>query len=504
VVVAPKGKRSTYVVMPGDNLQMIAMKHGVNWRDVASWNQMDANAVLYVGTSIYLYDAKPVTAAVETAKPKTVPTIYTVRANDTLSGIANEYGLTLTQLADYNNLSVSSGIYTGQKLQLKDNPQAKGKADIDKALSSKASTVKTKTYTVQRGEYLKLIAERYALSNQELADLTPGLNANSSLMAGQKINVPQNDIASIAQEDKTLVRDTKFEPSKVENYSVKRGESLYTIANDAKISVPELAALNNMSASGGLYAGQSIKVPAGTQVPDTYTVQSGDTLSAIANRYNLTIDDLTSANGINRNSGLRLGQRLALKGNGLKAETTSKDLVTKTTNTVKIPDVYMVQSGDNLSSIAAKYHLQVSYLMQLNNLSNSNVRVGQRLKLDGDIESKAEKTTPVSNTKNVIKSATTETHTVKSGESLYAIANRLGMSTSELASLNNLSSNASLRVGQIINIPKKFNDYRVKSGDTLIGVAGRYGLDQAALAELNNLTPNAQLRIGQVIQVPNL
>ncbi len=57
--------------------------------------------------------------------------------------------------------------------------------------------VATRSYTVKRGEYLKLIADRYALSNQELADLTPGLNEGSNLLVGQKINVPLNDVKSL-------------------------------------------------------------------------------------------------------------------------------------------------------------------------------------------------------------------------------------------------------------------------------------------------------------------
>ncbi|WP_298144607.1 LysM peptidoglycan-binding domain-containing protein [uncultured Acinetobacter sp.] len=506
VVVPPKGKRSTYVVMPGDNLQMIAMKNGVNWRDVANWNQIDPNAVLYVGTTIYLYDAKPVAATPEAVKPKSVPYVYTVRANDTLSGIAAEYGLSLKQLADYNNLTVTSGIFSGQKLQLKDNPQAK-KVEVEQPSASK---IKTKSYTVQRGEYLAVLADRYALSNQALADLTVGLTANSQLMAGQKINVPlteavANTTPSVAQDK---VDSKALKPNiKLEAYTVKRGDSLYSIASQAKLSVAELAALNDMAANQSLYAGQTLQVPLGYQVPEQYTVQAGDTLTGIANRYDLSMDEIANWNGLGRNSGLRAGQRLSLSPEAEKS-TPVAPAKAKTNNTSKMPEVYVVKSGDNLTSIAAKYHLQVSYLMQLNDLTSSIVRVGQRLKLDGELEAKAEQkvektAAPISN-KTVIKNSRTETYTVKSGESLYAIAKRLEMSSSELASLNNLSSNASLRVGQSIHIPKKFTDYRVKSGDTLIGLASRYGLAQNALAELNDLTPNTQLRIGQVIQVPNL
>jgi LysM repeat protein len=93
---------------------------------------------------------------------------------------------------------------------------------------------------------------------------------------------------------------------------------------------------------------------------------------------------------------------------------------------------------------------------------------------------------------------------VKSGESLNAIASRLGITTTELASLNNLRANAGLRVGQSLQIPKRIMEYKIKRGDTLIGLASRYGMDSSTLAEMNDLKPNTQLRIGDVIKVPNL
>lgn len=102
-----------------------------------------------------------------------------------------------------------------------------------------------------------------------------------------------------------------------------------------------------------------------------------------------------------------------------------------------------------------------------------------------------------------VASKATESYTVKSGESLNAIASRLGISVTDLAQLNNLSPRAGLRVSQTIQIPKLVTDYKVKRGDTLIGLASRYGLNSNELAEMNDLKPNTQLRIGDVIKVPN-
>ncbi|MCJ9204190.1 LysM peptidoglycan-binding domain-containing protein [Acinetobacter baumannii] len=505
VVVQPKGKRSTYTVQPGDTLAVIAMKNGVNWRDVAKWNQIDPEKTLFVGTSLYLYDAKP--QEVETtAKSVAKPDVYVVQANDSLTGVANQFNLSVKQLAEYNDLSVTDGLFVGQKLQLKE-PKGNRAAKVEpKAIQASTRRIATKSYTVKRGEYLKLIADRYALSNQELADLTPGLSAGSNLIVGQKINVPAKEITVDEVDDSKA--SGKYEklaagPSyKTESYKVQRGDTLSSIATKSKISLAELAELNNLKANSHVQLGQTLKVPAGASVPDQYVVQSGDSLNAIAAKYNLQTSYLADLNGLSRTAGLRAGQRLKLTG---EVETTSK--VSAKNTKEETPETYTVKSGDSLGNIANRYHLQLDYLAALNGLSrNSNVRVGQRLKLTGDLPTveTAKTDTAKSSPKAVVAGKNTEKYTVKAGDSLNAIASRAGISVRELAEMNALKANANLQRGQNIVIPKTVVEYKVKRGDTLIGLASKYGLETTLLAELNNLTPSTQLRIGDIIKVPNL
>lgn len=505
VVVQPKGKRSTYTVQPGDTLAVIAMKNGVNWRDVAKWNQIDPEKTLFVGTSLYLYDAKPQEAET-TAKSAAKPDVYVVQANDSLTGVANQFNLSVKQLAEYNDLSVTDGLFVGQKLQLKE-PKGNRAAKVEpKAIQASTRRIATKSYTVKRGEYLKLIADRYALSNQELADLTPGLSAGSNLIVGQKINVPAKEITVDEVDDSKA--SGKYEklaagPSyKTESYKVQRGDTLSSIATKSKINLAELAELNNLKANSHVQLGQTLKVPAGASVPDQYVVQSGDSLNAIAAKYNLQTSYLADLNGLSRTAGLRAGQRLKLTG---EVETTSK--VSAKNTKEETPETYTVKSGDSLGNIANRYHLQLDYLAALNGLSrNSNVRVGQRLKLTGDLPTveTAKTDTAKSSPKAVVAGKNTEKYTVKAGESLNAIASRAGISVRELAEMNALKANANLQRGQNIVIPKTVVEYKVKRGDTLIGLASKYGLETTLLAELNNLTPSTQLRIGDIIKVPNL
>lgn len=509
VVVAPKGKRSTYTVQPGDTLASIAQKNGVNWRDIAKWNQIDPTGTLFVGASLYLYDAKPQADTSRTVESK--PESYVVQSGDSLTNLAARFDLSLKQLADYNNLSVTDGLFVGQKLTLVEpktntrSPQQTVRVPDTKVPTTQK--VATKSYTVKRGEYLKLIADRYALSNQELADLTSGLTAGSNLLVGQKINVPLHEVSQteVAVEPKSTVKYENVSAAtsyKTENYTVQRGDTLSSIATKSKITLNELAELNKLKSNSGVRLGQTIKIPAGSTVPEQYVVQSGDSLNAIASKYDLTVNYIADLNGLERTAGVRVGQRLKLTG----------DVPTKS-NRAKakedsVPETYTVKSGDTLTSIANRYNLQLEDVVALNNLSrDSNVRIGQKLKLAGDVpkteSAKVDNSKNSASTKSV-SSRNTEKYTVKAGESLNSIASRLGMSGRELAELNDLKANTSLQRGQSISIPKTVIEYKVKRGDTLIGLASKYGMEINALAEMNDLTPKTQLRIGDVIKVPNL
>lgn len=155
-------------------------------------------------------------------------------------------------------------------------------------------------------------------------------------------------------------------------------------------------------------------------------------------------------------------------------------------------DSYIVKSGDTLWSIARNNGLTVDELKRINNLSNNALSIGQALKLK-----------PTNN-------IGTETYTVKSGDTLYGIANRYGLSVSELKSMNDLSTN-NLSIGQVLKVKKNTSSnnnednatyYIVKSGDNLYKIANMFDTDVSELKRLNNLTSNL-LSIGQKLIVPS-
>jgi LysM repeat protein len=114
-----------------------------------------------------------------------------------------------------------------------------------------------------------------------------------------------------------------------------------------------------------------VQAPPATTAPSTgltYTVQRGDTLSAIAKRFGTTVDAIVRANGITNPSRIVTGQKLIIPG-----ATTSSSSATG-------GRVYIVQRGDTLSRIAARYGTTVNAIVKANNLSNPNyIYAGQRL-----------------------------------------------------------------------------------------------------------------------------
>ena len=106
--------------------------------------------------------------------------------------------------------------------------------------------------------------------------------------------------------------------------------------------------------------------------------------------------------------------------------------------------------------------------------------------------------------KEYISGSTSETYIVQKGDSLYSIARKFNTTINELKSLNNLTSNT-LSIGQQLKIPKiesekEYEYYVVRSGDTLYSIANKYNLTVDELKRLNNLTGNT-LSIGQQLIV---
>ena len=161
-------------------------------------------------------------------------------------------------------------------------------------------------------------------------------------------------------------------------------------------------------------------------------------------------------------------------------------------------NTYIVKSGDSLYSIARKFNTTVDELKRLNNLSSNLLNIGQVLRLPTGKP-----------TEPPVVPTDTDTYIVKSGDSLYKIANAYNTTVDELKSLNNLSSNI-LSIGQILKVPKSASseitstiDYVVKSGDNLYAIARKYNTTVNEIKSLNNLGSDI-LSVGQILKIPTV
>ncbi len=440
----PQGTRSTYVVKRGDTLSNIASRAGVNWREIAEWNQIDPNANLLSGSTLYLYNAKPIEAlSGASSAAASQPESYTVKAGDTLIGTANRFGLSVTQLASYNNLSSRADLLTGQKLWLVPDKVAAPK-------STPAASATTKAYKVRRGDGLIALARQFNIPTQTLANLN-GLNTNDSLYVGQTIKVPAD--ADTSAPSRNTSSSTVSANVATTDYKVKSGDTLIGIANSVGVSAAQIAAVNSsFDAKARLQRGQTIKVPVSKDVverqlndkPVSYKVQSGDTLTGVAQRYNIGLSDLAAANNLTTTSNLIRGRTITIPASG-SAPTSSS-------------------SASSSSNQAASSGAQSSSGTKLSN---------------------------------------TENYKVQAGDGLIALARQFGVSVADLAATNNLATNAQLQRGQTLKVPKVTVSYTVASGDSLIGLARRYNISTQELANMNDIAPDTLLQRGQRLTVPN-
>jgi LysM repeat protein len=173
-------------------------------------------------------------------------------------------------------------------------------------------------------------------------------------------------------------------------YTVQRGDSLGTIAEKFGVTTKAILAVNpTITNPDVLTVGQDIKLPAGPSVSapaasgetasgssssagQTYVVQRGDILSAIAKRYGVTLAALQKANNITNPDKIVVGQKLVIPAGGAAAPAASSGQARN----------YTVQRGDTMSSIAVKFGVTVKALQAANNITNPDkITVGQVLKI---------------------------------------------------------------------------------------------------------------------------
>ncbi len=173
-------------------------------------------------------------------------------------------------------------------------------------------------------------------------------------------NKLKNNYKTYAKDVVDAVLDYKGIVPEIEYYTVKKGDTLYSIAKKFNLTVDKLKDLNNMT-NNFLAVGRKLKVSGEKEdisesISNIYVVIPGDTLYSIAKKHNTTVDNLKALNNISSNM-LSVGQKLV----------------------VPSYNTYVVTPGDTLYSIAKKFNTTVDKLISLNNLTSNLLFVNQEL-----------------------------------------------------------------------------------------------------------------------------
>ena len=204
-------------------------------------------------------------------------------------------------------------------------------------------------YIVQKGDTLYKIANKYNVTVQTLRELN---NLTSDIIQiGQKLYLKNSENNS--------------------TYKVKKGDTLYTIANTFNTTVNDIKELNNLT-SNTIYIGQELTIPKlippvdtppeedpGEDIYTIYTVQKGDSLWSISQKYNITVQELIDINQLLTTT-IKIGEQLKVPA-------------------VLSDETYIVQKGDTLWSIAKENNISVEQLKTANNLDSNLLLIGQSI-----------------------------------------------------------------------------------------------------------------------------
>jgi len=316
----------TYKVVKGDTLSGIAQKYKTTVANLKKWNNLKSD-LIYVGQKLYVSKTTTTTNNTKTpVKAASVSTTtnsktYKVVKGDTLSGIAQKYKTTVSNLKKWNNLK-SDLIYVGQKLYVSKTTTTTNNTKTPVKTASVSTTTNSKTYKVVKGDTLSGIAQKYKTT---VSNLKKWNNLKSDLIyVGQKLYVSKTaSTTKTTTKSKTSTPVSSSSTSSTITYKVQQGDSLYVIAKVYNVSIADLKTWNHLK-TDTIYIGQKIKIENKKKVvtastvttkstgAKNYTVKSGDSLSVIGKVYGVSVANLKTWNNL-KSDLIYVGQKLIVK-----------------------------------------------------------------------------------------------------------------------------------------------------------------------------------------------
>ncbi len=244
------------VVKPGETLSEIADRNGVSLKRLMQANGLTDPSKLAIGQSLVIPGGRQGSGGSSSASANRGSSrggTITVRDGDTLSGIADRAGISVNRLMRLNGISDPDKLSVGQTLVV-----SGGGGGGYSSQAAPAKPLPTAPYTVKKGETVSELAERFGTTTNRLLQLN-NISDPRLLVAGKRIAIPGRPSTAASS---PISSSSTAGASKTSEYVVQSGESLSHIADRHNTSVDRLVALNKLADPDFVVAGTRIKLQA--------------------------------------------------------------------------------------------------------------------------------------------------------------------------------------------------------------------------------------------------
>ncbi len=515
-----ESKARYHIVKSGESLGGIAHKYGLKTSELKKLNGMkEDDYIIHVGTKLKISKESDSNKKVSYIKKKHTnkiikieenvkvkkETIHIVKRGDTLNKIANRYGVSVKDIRKQNGIKKSSHIRVGQKIKI-----------VKTVTEKRTKSVEVAIHRVKKGEKISSIAKKYGMSEKELRKLNK-LSKKSKVRKGMKLKVVKRNSSKRLKVAETKAGKTKVvkkQVIKLSTHKVKKGEKLSSIAKKYNMSVDDLRQMNRLSKKSKIRKGMKLKVVKLVTVEQKIKVQT--------NKNNSPKKIKTAQNKVKKNR--EKNQDVSID------DMSDRDIIKALTGNPISPKIkklmngekyYTVGNGDMLFTIARKEHVSLKELMKLNKIGATDIiKPGQKLKIPltesekrmvanaKKADAKRKKLSKIYRVeKRVVK------YKVKHGDTLWKIAKKYGVKTTDIRRLNNMSRKSVIHKNMVLIVkketrvvPKEINKtYIVKRGDTLWKIAKKHKVSISDIKKWNGLGKKSVLRKGMklTLKIPN-
>lgn len=351
-------------------------------------------------------------------------------------------------------------------------------AKLDQLPPSEKPALAWTTHKVHRGESMTSIADKYNVRVGDLCDANQ-MSPSSKLRNGMKLRVPVQ-VTAKSNNDDNIAKNDSADDTTPSTAATAKDHSSQAIASSDAPATPRTTPVAQKQRT--------------VKVPSYHVVGRGETLTRIARQYGVSVSELADMNDLGRNKAVRVGQKLKV-GETSKKETIS---IASDARADKGSSKLVAAKGEADKKLSKKEREQ---LLAAQNDDESDSRSSRRHK-------------GVTTT-----SSRFETHKVKRGESLIAVADKFGVSVDDLKTWNakaikgnKLDAGVSLKIYS--ESPSKGDarrssrasksvekKYKVRNGENLTEIADKFGVSLAEIRKNNPHVKEKSLRAGQVLKI---